>query len=777
MRKFTSLMLMLLCAVTTWAFEPQQNITSLDQLTDGGYVCFRNVGRNKYIYEDTSNKIITGAAVSDLGYVWQAHVEDEGKFSFTSVAGRYISTPIDGGDVLTVEGTNNSKDKFTITAHPEDNSKWLIQSNNNPNIYWDAQDARFVGWAGNGANSRYEIITVDVTAAEIEAYIFQKEMNAYKALIATKSETRVGAYIPTAVQPLEDAIRDYEAENSEANKAAVKEAYNNLIANGKKVELTAGEIFTVKCVEDARGYMAYSTVEGKGSETQVYLAGTNKPNFHAAADAEGIYKEWAITTFDGKNYLYNIEKKQFISADGVVKFTDTPVAFNFVDIGNALWEIQFESNNKYLSFSPGWGADCVRTESGVDNGCKFYLDKTGNTADEETVATVEVSFVNAWKGATLGAVGYVGGYPASDKETIEAVTTLSTIADFESTHQLIGFDTDTYYRFVCVSPKTGNSGDTSYNTLTLNGSNLVTAPTDKANINQIFKLEDAGNGKFYLKNMNAGKYLNKIGAGNYRSVVVEQAEACKVQILPYGSAQWEVNNSEGAPYHSLFAENHPTETVPYACAGWDDGANSASAWHIIPATDIEITINSFASICLPFAVEIPTGVKAYSIEDTNSTHAILTEKADIPANQGAILAGKGTFKFNIVDAAEDDWTNNKLAGTTTNSYIAPEGGAAYVLANGDNGIGLYKAALNCDETGAEGETHFLNNANKAYFAPSTPSGIASYSFDFDWNGTTGIEGVVAEGAQNGKIYDITGREVKAITAPGIYIVNGRKVVK
>ena len=72
----------------------------------------------------------------------------------------------------------------------------------------------------------------------------------------------------------------------------------------------------------------------------------------------------------------------------------------------------------------------------------------------------------------------------------------------------------------------------------------------------------------------------------------------------------------------------------------------------------------------------------------------------------------------------------------------------------------------------------MNNANKAYLPVVVEANAApSYSFNFDWAGTTGIEGVVAEGAQNGKIYDITGRRVKAITAPGIYIVNGRKVVK
>ena len=69
--------------------------------------------------------------------------------------------------------------------------------------------------------------------------------------------------------------------------------------------------------------------------------------------------------------------------------------------------------------------------------------------------------------------------------------------------------------------------------LTFNGSsNLVTAPTDNSNINQIFKFEDAGDGKFYLKNMNADGYLNKISVGTYRSAIVTEADACKLQIFP-----------------------------------------------------------------------------------------------------------------------------------------------------------------------------------------------------------------------------------------------------
>ncbi len=41
---------------------------------------------------------------------------------------------------------------------------------------------------------------------------------------------------------------------------------------------------------------------------------------------------------------------------------------------------------------------------------------------------------------------------------------------------------------------------------------------------------------------------------------------------------------------------------------------------------------------------------------------------------------------------------------------------------------------------------------------------------------TGIENVITEGAVVEGIYDITGRKIEAITAPGIYIVNGKKVL-
>ena len=146
------------------------------------------------------------------------------------------------------------------------------------------------------------------------------------------------------------------------------------------------------------------------------------------------------------------------------------------------------------------------------------------------------------------------------------------------------------YRFTCVAPKTAHNGDTNYNTLTYNGdNNLVTAPADAANLNQLFYAEPTGvNNTFYLYVPEADKYLSKINAGGYRANLVKtKDEACKVDLIDYVGfvGQYKLHNSESSSLHCLFAENHPTEAIPYACAGWDDGANSPSAWTLVEVSN------------------------------------------------------------------------------------------------------------------------------------------------------------------------------------------------
>ena len=115
--------------------------------------------------------------------------------------------------------------------------------------------------------------------------------------------------------------------------------------------------------------------------------------------------------------------------------------------------------------------------------------------------------------------------------------------------------------------------------------------------------------------------------------------------------------------------------------------------------------------------------------------------------------------------------SNLLQGEPYETYVE---GDAYVLANGTDGLGFYKADLNKNAEGAVGETHFLNNANKAYLPASAVSAGARF-LGFDFGTETGIGEVETE-VESAVIFDLAGRRVQK-AQKGLYIVNGKKVIR
>ena len=191
---------------------------------------------------------------------------------------------------------------------------------------------------------------------------------------------------------------------------------------------------------------------------------------------------------------------------------------------------------------------------------------------------------------------------------------------------------------------------------------------------------------------------------------------------------------------------------------------------------LNVSAAGYATLYLGFDAEIPTGAEAYIVkeEGVNEDYISLEAIAGvIPAEAGVIVkSAEGEYDFMATNVAAANVEGNLLRGSVADEYVQ---GAAYVLANGEVGVGLYKAVLNKNATGGEGETHFLNNANKAYLpAVAGAANVASYSFRFG-EGTTGVEKVEIRNEKS-EIYDLTGRRVEAITAPGIYVVNGKKVL-
>lgn len=192
---------------------------------------------------------------------------------------------------------------------------------------------------------------------------------------------------------------------------------------------------------------------------------------------------------------------------------------------------------------------------------------------------------------------------------------------------------------------------------------------------------------------------------------------------------------------------------------------------------LSVTSAGWATLMLGYDAVIPDNVTCYAVSDITPNAAKLTKIESLLPEKTAVLveAAEGDYNF-IYSETIATAVESKLQGTLSNKNII---GPAYVLGVGKNGVGLYPAELNVS-TGTNGTANdaFLNNANKAYLPASlVPEGVQgsnSFSLRFDDGITTGVEGVNVENTLD-VIYTIGGTRVDAVTLPGVYIVNGKKV--
>ena len=281
---------------------------------------------------------------------------------------------------------------------------------------------------------------------------------------------------------------------------------------------------------------------------------------------------------------------------------------------------------------------------------------------------------------------------------------------------------------------------------------------------QYFEIEQDGE-NFYLKSAYEGSYVT--------SVNTLGSEPVAATFTSVGNAQFNITIAGGVFHANLHQYGISSSNI----LNYGGPADSPSAWKLVkveaPSFTHTLTVSDagYATLMLAFDAEIPADVECYYATHTEGDVLKLAQVEGnvLPANTPVIVkAAADDYEFTSTDATATAPEGNLLSGTLYTKNVTPAG-TAYVLSAPAGKVGLYQAELT--------DGAFQNNANKVYFDAPAAAEIVSYSFNFDWAGTTGIEGVTAEGAQDGAIYDITGRRVKAITAPGIYIVNGKKVVK
>lgn len=208
--------------------------------------------------------------------------------------------------------------------------------------------------------------------------------------------------------------------------------------------------------------------------------------------------------------------------------------------------------------------------------------------------------------------------------------------------------------------------------------------------------------------------------------------------------------------------------------GWEAlGEISPSYWHVIEATDVEIDMTAqgdkkYASAYLPFDVSNVAGATAYTGALNAEKNAIdMTATTAVPANTGFVLVGtadKATLTIGTADAISG---TNALTGSNFNTALTDATRANYLVFGVNAGtVGFYTPSSNVPSI----------PANKAYINASAVAGSA-IALNFG-NTVTGINAAtINNGENNAPIYDLSGRRVWAPVKGGLYIQNGKKLVK
>ena len=501
------------------------------------------------------------------------------------------------------------------------------------------------------------------------------------------------------------------------------------LAVGAMAQITdANQLSNYKCYhitsKDAnRG--AFYAKPGEGYLSHCGGTYGNYLNKDVAKNSSSTAQQFAFVEYEGKLYLWSVSEKKFAQKDGnFIKLVKTTTDFVTVTPNGSYFNINIKGTNK-LNFSGGYDYGVYANYQNDDDGNNLVITEAGSFDPTEAIAALKGDFLEdnitlAWNTST----------PWEDV----AVEDYSSVV---FNNNALGYGIKYIEGEVTV-------GGARTATVTF----AYTAGSCALNVRGVEVIDAAG----YVV---AGDYhVGKTGTnstGNVYTVKVAEAGTYTVRCYATFGADDRANATNG------------TITISFNRAAVADFKHKVSF-----ATE-------YATMHLGYKVAIPDGVEAYIVSSIENGYAIMAEvEGVIPAATPVILknvGSVGSYDFSYSADKADAIDENLLEGSIVNRYVLEN---AYVLGIKDNKPGFYLAEMNQLSDAA-----FKNNANKAYLPArklTAGSDAPYYSFRFEGEGTTGVEEVKTENGNVKTVYDLTGRRVEEVTAPGIYIVNGKKVL-
>lgn len=798
-------------------------VTDVSQLVDGHYYVFKGSNLGKYIKLDKetmqfkNDNQLTEEDNSDGLAVFKLHVDESTGtklYSFESARGGYYMPKVGVGTTAYATETT-SPAKFVISATDKNGGTkdncWAIK-NSSDNAYFDMQPEQFVGWYGTESNTWYEISEVTVSEEKTDLQIV------YKVVEKTNGTVFSTAY---GIAKSGDTYSYTAPANTSYYLTLTKEPENKTITESNmtfEYEYTGtapfnvGQWYSLRIKHDDRVLRAIA------EENNLYVNTEPNSNLEAIANTYPNFLNalWRIEESGTGVKIYNKAVGKYLQANGYSQSGISNRA-TFDNTGTVFYVKSFNGGLGFYTGSDYLNASCTsstgaNTRLGVWNangdGSTFYCEKTkdellalGKTAFDNTPDVYSYTSNNA-----LIKGGIYSGNKSSAATTLDELfeigaKVLSEVCPDPNVYYLIrnvnggelgrGSYTDATDGNKTIDPENDRYKylSTSHMTCNTNGQNVsdqtlkrVKGKSDLLPLLWKFVKVEGQDGQYYLQNANMKACVNfNVVPTAANEVTQKTAFTFEATNTAYNNWQFYATNdgvsmflmktADGAKCLNAQSGAKAEGVADYA----NHNADAGNYWQFVKVTDVPLTIaaNDYTTLCLPFNVQLPEGsaVKAYYASAAAGDVLKLTEITGgiIPANQGVILQNTNmsevaNINLTITPEETTTLTGNQLVGVTAKreGYTAKQN---YVLANGNKGIGFYKANFTAV------------TANKAYLPVANVQNAQGVMMAFSFGDeVTGIDNVNAAAPAAKKYYDLQGRRV-LYPAKGIFVTeDGQKVL-
>ena len=710
-------------------------VASVEDLTNGYYVIKTasnngafgglvyydlNDGANRRFRVDQDKQAYTDGTL-EAAYIWKLTNNGDGTYSLMCMHDNaYI--PADAGNNQNFRGTETANLQITV-GEGDYAGKWYVTMTNYEHegqaTYWYVNqpggDPNLSWWQNYTGNQAMQVefyamsglpATTEVSYA-VEYDGKQYDVADYELFVGDVFPEPSSLRLPAYVEPLQ-------LQQPEGVVTAGATQYNI----GSSV-LAANFPFTVSESYDNATWCAvglhsapYYLHNTAGAESMTL--GTTEQTIDASSNNAFAAQLWCVTgnPFDGFK-LYNraagagmiLSSGNPTGADG----TTYPVLTDESSLpegNNTTWDILPSTNiagingfyiarhgeaankmnlrNGKLAYWTG-GADAGSTFRvlGMDDLYAAYLDVFTRGyvgAPSADVLSANSELINALIGGTGTPEQYVALKQAFDAAMQEGNT--------------MALDATKLYRIQNLARKAstgnannvGNGGflEVTDKTVTEYIVDMAAIDGDPARVTALWQVQpiDGEEGHFRLYNPNAGVYVGSTVESVYLTTAASADEAGDLSLVSLGQAQYRLRNEQqNGPLHA----SGPNANNAAGIQIYAGELNSPSAWYLIPAETVSLTVGEagYATLNLPVAVSLPEGLTAYTATDETQDAVVLTEVEGrtLPAGSPVIVAGAaGTYQLALLPQnADASLDGNGLRGTTMAETVADDVNA-YILA-------------------------------------------------------------------------------------------------